>query len=86
MPKVRFVEPTPNENAMKFTLDGKAIDSGSATFKKGKPTDNPLAQAVLAVEGVVSVFLLNDFATVIKEPAAHWPSLRDEVTRAIESV
>ena len=85
MPQVRFAEPTPNENAMKFTLSEKAIESGSATFKKGKDTDHPLAKAVLALDGVISVFLLNDFATVIKEPAVEWLALKDQVIEAINA-
>jgi NFU1 iron-sulfur cluster scaffold homolog, mitochondrial len=83
MPEVLFAEPTPNENAMKFTLRGKAIESGSATFKKGAATDNPTAKAVLAIDGIVAVFLLNDFVTVTKEPSASWATLQQVVTEAI---
>ena len=83
MPEVLFAEPTPNENAMKFTLRGKAIASGSATFKKGAATENPIATAVLAIDGIAAVFLLNDFVTVTKEPSASWASLQSLVTEAI---
>lgn len=83
MPEVLFAEPTPNENAMKFTLKVKAIESGSATIKKGAETDNPIAKAVLAIDGVVAVFLLNDFVTVTKAPEASWMELQEPVKEAI---
>lgn len=86
MPEVLYAEPTPNENAMKFTLRGKAIESGSATFKKGGETENPIAKAVLALDGVVAVFLLNDFVTVTKDPEARWSDLQAQVSDAITSV
>lgn len=87
MPKVLMIEPTPNENAMKFTIEGKAIDSGSATFKAETAEGNPIAQAVFAkVENVTSVFLLNDFVTVQKDPSADWMAMKDDVAAAIESV
>lgn len=86
MPKVAYVEPTPNVNAMKFTLKSKAIESGSATFKSNNADQNPIAKAVFAVGNVTAVFLLNDFVTVSKEPSADWQELQDKVMAAIESV
>lgn len=86
MPEILYAEPTPNENAMKFTLKGKAIESGSATIKRGQETDNPIAKAVLAIDGVAAVFLLNDFVTVTKDPDASWVDLQEPVTEAIAGV
>lgn len=86
MPEVLFAEPTPNENAMKFTLKEKAIESGSVTVKRGAETDNPTAKAVLAIDGVASVFLLNDFVTVIKDQDASWSDLQEKVKAAISAV
>lgn len=86
MPKIISVDPTPNENALKFTIDGRAIASGSATFKKETAANHPIAAAVLAIEGTASVFLLNDFITVQKAPTAHWSDIQSAVHAAIESV
>ncbi len=86
MPKVVLAEPTPNENAMKFTIEGKTLDSGSKTIKKENASDHPIAEAVYEVDAIVSVFLLNDFVTVTKDPSAEWSELRPLVIQAIESV
>ncbi len=86
MPEILSIDPTPNENAMKFTINGKAIASGSATFKKDTAANNPIAEAVFKNPGVVAVFLLNDFVTVTKEPGAGWNDLLDPVSDSIRSV
>ena len=70
---VIIVEGTPNPNAVKFTV-GKPV-GGPATFVAGKPTDNAVAQALLALEGVTSVFLTADFVTVSKQPDADWSGI-----------
>ncbi|MCC6547005.1 NifU N-terminal domain-containing protein [Candidatus Sumerlaeota bacterium] len=84
MPRVIAVSPTPNENALKFTIEGKAIASGSATFKRDTAAQNPIAAAIFANADVVAVFLLNDFVTVTKSPTASWGSLEKAVCKAIE--
>ncbi len=84
MPKVLSADATPNENAMKFTIEGKAIESGSATYKADTASENPVAASVFKVSGVVAVFLLNDFITVTKAPEESWSNLRDAVVQAIE--
>jgi hypothetical protein len=86
MPRVISIDPTPNENALKFTIEGKAIASGSATFKKDTAANNPIAAAVFAIDGIVAVFLLNDFITVTKAPSASWSDLQKAVQDAIQKV
>jgi hypothetical protein len=63
---------------MKFTLDvtlSKRIDT-----TRGVGDDLPFAQAVLAVDGVASVFGVNDFVTVTRESDADW----DVIVCAVE--
>jgi hypothetical protein len=63
--------PTPNPDAMKFTLDTTLEES----FNLGSSEDaagNPFAEAVFAAPGVVAVFGVNDFVTVRREPGADW--------------
>jgi hypothetical protein len=55
---------------MKFTLDvtlPRRIDT-----TRGEGTDLPFAEALLEISGVASVFGVNDFVTIIREPAAEW--------------
>jgi len=66
-------EGTPNPNAVKFTV-GKPV-GGPATFTAGRPTDDPLGSALLAVDGVTSVFLTADFVTITKSPDADWSEI-----------
>lgn len=84
---VRF-QPTPNPNAGKFTLSRKVVE-GSASRSFYNPEDaagHPLASALFELEGVVSVFMVDDFVTVTKAPAAQWTALVPEVQAVIERV
>jgi len=64
------VDPTPNPNAVKFSV-GKTV-GGPATFAAGQATDNPVAAAILELEGVTSIFMTSDFVTITKGPEADW--------------
>lgn len=63
--------PTPNPDALKFTLDTTLPGMFNATSPEAA-TGNPFASAVFAVEGVRSVFGTNDFVTVNRHPGADW--------------
>jgi hypothetical protein len=63
---------------MKFTLDVTLADRIDTT--RGEGEDTPFARAVLAVDGVASVFGVNDFVTVTREPEADW----DPIVCAVE--
>jgi len=75
--------PTPNPNAMKFTLDVKL----PATLNVANPeaaAGNPFAAAVFSVEGVQSLFGVNDFVTVTRKPGADWDTIIAGVAQAAE--
>ncbi|HUO45912.1 MAG TPA: NifU N-terminal domain-containing protein [Acidimicrobiia bacterium] len=76
------VEGTPNPNALKFTV-GKPV-GGPTTFIPGKPTDDPMAQELLALEGVTSVFLTADFVTLSKRPEADWSDIVEAAQAILE--
>lgn len=86
MPKVTSIDATPNENALRFTIDREAAVSTPATYKKENAADHPIAEAVFKVDGATSVFMVNDFVTVTKDPAESWAALQEPVQKAIESV
>ncbi|MDH4305954.1 MAG: NifU N-terminal domain-containing protein [Acidimicrobiia bacterium] len=75
------VDPTPNPNALKFTV-GKPV-GGPSTFVAGKETDDPLALGLLALDGVTSVFLTADFVTVSKSADASWDGIADAAAALI---
>jgi hypothetical protein len=66
--------PTPNPNAMKFTLDTK-LPSTINYRDADAAADDPFASAVFAAGGVQSVFGVNDFVTVTREPGADWDAI-----------
>jgi 2-methylisocitrate lyase-like PEP mutase family enzyme len=73
--------PTPNPNAMKFTLDVKlpaTINFGSAEAAAG----DAFAAAVFESGGVASVFGVNDFVTITRQPGADWEQIVSAVQAA----
>lgn len=84
---VRF-QPTPNPNAGKFTVNRKIVE-GSASRSFYNPedaADHPLGSALFDLEGVASLFMVDDFVTVTKTPDASWDTLVPAVQAAIERV
>lgn len=74
-------EPTPNPNALKFDV-GRSV-GGSATFS-GDDVDDPLGSELLAVEGVVSVFMTADFVTLTKSGEGDWAEITPAATEILE--
>ncbi len=84
MPVSITVQPTPNINALKFVLDRKLTEGRSQTFRSPEDAATmPLAQALLAVPGVVQVFFLNDFVTVTRDAEIPWEKIAEQVEDAI---
>lgn len=75
--------PTPNPDAMKYTLDQPLaapmnVPSAEAAAAEG----NDFAVAVFADSGVASVFGTADFVTVTRRPGADWASITATVETA----
>lgn len=62
--------PTPNPDAMKFTLDRTLPEM--INVSAGDESDDPFVVAVLATDGVAAVFATNDFVTVRRTEGADW--------------
>ncbi|HEX6559894.1 MAG TPA: NifU N-terminal domain-containing protein [Longimicrobiales bacterium] len=84
---VRF-QPTPNPNAGKFTLNRKAVEgSASKSFYNAEDAaGNALASALFELEGVSSIFMVDDFVTITKSAAVGWESLVPHAQAVIERV
>lgn len=74
------VSSTPNPNAVKFTV-GKSV-GGPATFVAGRSTEDPMAQSLLDLPGVTSIFMTGDFVTISKNAEAEW----DEIVPAAHAI
>jgi hypothetical protein len=84
---VRF-QPTPNPNAGKFTLNRKTVEgtSSKSFYNAEDAADHPLGSALFEIEGVMSLFMVDDFVTVTKTPDATWETLVPQVQAVIERV
>jgi hypothetical protein len=84
---VRF-QPTPNPNAGKFTVNRKIVEgtSSKSFYNPEDAADNVLAAALFEVEGVASLFMVDDFVTVMKTADASWEQLTPQVQSVIERV
>jgi hypothetical protein len=73
--------PTPNPNALKFTLDTTLPDRLNVTSAEEARSD-PFSAEVFAVGGVASIFRMNDFVTVTRQPGAEWEPIITAVQAA----
>jgi hypothetical protein len=79
------VSTTPNEHAMKYTLNCPAIETGYKTYKNSPEAEGcPVAKALFAIAGVEQVFLMADFVTVNKKTDAKWSNMEGAVLDAIK--
>ncbi len=80
------VNTTPNEHALKFTLDKPAIESGHKTYANAEAAEeSPVAKTLFGIDGVASVFLMADFVTVTKQPDAKWDTMQSDVLKVIQA-
>lgn len=76
------IDRTPNPNALKFTV-GRPV-GGPTTFTAANADESPLAAELLAIPGVISMFLTADFVTLTKDGAASWDEIQGQAVSAIE--
>ena len=77
------IEPTPNPNALKFSV-GQDV-GGPKTFVAGQDIDDPTAAALVALDGVMSVFMTADFVTLTKAPDADWNAIAPSAQEILEA-
>ena len=65
------IDPPLHPNSRKVT-PASNCGNGSKIISYPAKTTSPLAKGLLAVPGVVSLFFLNDFVTVTRQPGADW--------------
>ena len=84
---VRF-QPTPNPNAGKFILNRKVLEgtASKSFYNADDAAGHALAAALFEIEGVASLFMVDDFVTVTKSADVEWPSLIPLVQSVIEQV
>ena len=79
---------TPNPNAGKFTVGRTVVEGNSSVsfYNAEQAAADPIAAALFELDGVASVFMVEDFVTVTKDAAADWSDLIPRVTSTLERV
>jgi Fe-S cluster biogenesis protein NfuA len=74
---VKDVDLTPNPQALKFILNEKILNRETRSFtNKEEAEKDPLAKGIFELEGVVSVFYMDRFITIEKEPNVSWGKIQ----------
>lgn len=73
---VRF-QPTPNPNAGKFIVDRPVVEGEASRsfYTMEEASGDRLAEALMKIEGVEALFMVEDFVTVTKSLEADWQAL-----------
>jgi hypothetical protein len=78
------IQSTPNPNALLFLVDRSVTEERMRQYNSaGEAEDNPLAAALFAIDGVVSVFFMPNSITVNKESGGEWSDIASAVEEAI---
>ncbi len=77
--------PTPNPDAMKFSLDTRLPETFNGRSAGVAPSGSFVAR-IFEAGGVASVFGVNDFVTVTREPGADWDPIVAAVTEAVKEL
>ena len=79
-------EPTPNPNALKFTLNRTVTEGRSKTYASPEAAAaSPLAKALFEIAGVKSLFFLGNFITVTRQPGSDWATIARQVEERIRA-
>ncbi len=74
---VQDVDLTPNPQALKFILNERLLNKETRSFKNKEEAQNdPLAKGIFEIPGVVSVFYMDKFITIEKDPKAQWGQIQ----------
>jgi len=77
------IENTPNPNALKFNLN-QPVSRGTLSYLNAdRATGHPIAAALFAIDGVVTLMFRDDFITVNKAADADWGPIKAKVRQAL---
>ena len=84
------VETTPNEHALKISVNQQILDSGYKTFNSLEDAkDLPVVVKIFENEAVASVFVMaqpsSAFITVTKKPETSWGDLQNKIVENIKT-
>jgi hypothetical protein len=84
MPLTVHPQPTPNPNAVRFSLSAPVLGDKSRTFASAEAArGTPWAERLFALPGVQSLFGMKDFLTITKKNEASWTGILEPATRIL---
>jgi len=84
--KVQSVQPTPNPNAFKFVVDQSLTSHGAKNYPSLEDArGNDLAEQLFAIDGVDTLFFLDNFVTVSMVDSADWRAVHDRVVKTLDA-
>jgi len=78
------ISDTPNPQACKYDVSVKVSEKSFSYSKSDMPIEHTLANALLAIDGVESVFGVHTFITATKSPAAEWDTIHPKITTVLQ--
>lgn len=86
MLKVLDVDLTPNPQALKFVLSENLLKVETRSFQNKEEAQNdPLAKQIFELKGVVSVFYMDKFVTIEKEPSTSWNNIQKPFAEIVKN-
>jgi Fe-S cluster biogenesis protein NfuA len=83
---IEDVELTPNPQALKFILNEKLLNLETRQFPdQDSAKQDPFAEGIFNIEGVVSVFYMDKFVTIEKSPNTSWGQIQKPLIEFIKS-
>ncbi|KUO59402.1 MAG: NifU family protein [Ignavibacteriaceae bacterium] len=77
MLNVQDVDLTPNPQALKFVLNERILARETRDYKSAEEAKNdPLAEGIFRIDGVVGVFYMDKFITIEKDAATGWGQIQ----------
>ncbi len=73
---------TPNPNALKFSVGIEV--GGPRSYVRGNAEEEPVAERLLEISEIVSVFMTADFITVSKTADTDWSTIAPRVQAVLE--
>ena len=69
-------EKTPNPNSLKFIPEKKVLSEGVIEIFEKNQANNELLKNIMSIEGVVSIFLAENFLSVNKKKDIDWEEIK----------
>ncbi len=77
---------TPNPSALQYVLNAQVLDHGNLSYASKKDCDgDQLGEALFDLNGVTTVYIMENFITVTKEDSVDWKPLSDQVWKVINN-